>query len=74
MPPPLLNRPLKTFLFALILANIPSRMYTPLLALYLQSFGASVEQVGLFFTLSMIAPLTLQILGGWISDSVGRLQ
>jgi DHA1 family tetracycline resistance protein-like MFS transporter len=30
--------------------------------------------VGLFFTLSRIFPLLLQSLGGWISDSLGRLR
>ncbi len=70
----LLTRPLLTFMGAMVLANIASRMYGPLLALYLESMGADVGQVGLFFTLSSIAPLAFQILGGWLSDSIGRLQ
>lgn len=49
-------------------------MYGPLLPLYLKSLNASVIQIGLFFTLSQIVPLALQILGGWISDSLGRLR
>ncbi|MCK4962856.1 MAG: MFS transporter, partial [Anaerolineales bacterium] len=36
--------------------------------------GANIMQVGLFFTLSRIIPLALQILGGWISDTLGRLR
>jgi MFS family permease len=39
-----------------------------------QSLGADVGQVGLFFTAGAIAPLLFQIFGGWISDSTGRLQ
>jgi MFS family permease len=35
---------------------------------------ANVVQVGVFFTISQIIPLVLQILGGWISDSLGRLK
>jgi MFS family permease len=62
------------FMFTMVLANISSRMYGPLLALYLQSMGADVSQVGLFFTLSSIVPLAFQILGGWLSDVLGRLQ
>jgi MFS family permease len=40
----------------------------------LRELKASVTQVGLFFTLSQIVPLLLQILGGWLSDSIGRLR
>lgn len=70
----ILTRPLMLFMGAMILANIPGQMYYPLLPLYLQSLGAGVAQVGLFFTLSSIVPLAFQILGGWFSDHVGRLQ
>jgi MFS family permease len=33
-----------------------------------------VEQVGLFFTMAAIAPMLFQLFGGWLSDSIGRLQ
>ncbi len=71
---PLLNQTLVVFLLAMVLANISSHMYEPLLPLYLKSLNANVVQVGLFFTLSRIIPLLLQILGGWISDTLGRLR
>src|SRR3990172_2549067 len=71
---PLLNRKLLLFMLAMVLANIGGNMYGPLLPLYLKQLNASVVQVGLFFTLSQIIPLALQILGGWISDSLGRLR
>jgi MFS family permease len=71
---PLLNQTLVVFLVAMVLANISSHMYEPLLPLYLKSLNANVLQVGLFFTLSRIIPLLLQILGGWISDTLGRLR
>lgn len=71
---PLLNNWLLLFIFAMILANIGGNMYGPLLPLYLQKLNASVAQVGLFFTLSRIIPLLLQIVGGYISDSLGRLR
>lgn len=58
----------------MILANISSRMNGPLIPLYIQSLGASVQQVGFFFTITSIAPLLFQILGGFISDSIGRLR
>jgi len=71
---PLLTRRLLLFMGTMILANIAGHMHGPLLPLYLQELGADVGQVGLFFTLGAIAPLAFQILGGWISDSIGRLQ
>lgn len=71
---PLLNRKLMLFMLAMMLANTGGNMYGPLLPLYLKSLNASVVQVGLFFTLSQVIPLALQILGGWISDSLGRLR
>ncbi len=58
----------------MVVANIGGNMYGPLLPLYVQELGADLTQVGVFFTLAMIAPLLFQILGGWLSDSIGRVQ
>jgi MFS family permease len=71
---PLLTNRLKLFMATMVLANIAGHMYRPLLPLYLQELGADVGQVGLFFTLGAVAPLLFQIFGGWLSDSIGRLQ
>jgi MFS family permease len=71
---PLLNRNLLLFMGAMVLANLGGNMYGPLLPLYLKELGANVVQVGLFFTIAQIIPLALQILGGWISDTLGRLR
>jgi len=71
---PLLTRRLLLFMGTMILANIAGAMEGPLLPLYLQELGAGVRQIGLFFTLGAIAPLLFQIFGGWLSDSIGRLQ
>jgi len=71
---PLLNPLLRLFMVTMVLANISGNMYGPLLPLYLRSLDANVLQVGLFFTLSQIIPLMLQIVGGWVSDSLGRLK
>lgn len=71
---PLLNGVLVLFLTAMIFANLPGSMYDNLLPLYLKDLGSSIPQIGLFFTVSQIVPLFLQILGGWISDSLGRLR
>ena len=71
---PILNSLLIMFLFAMILANMGGNMYSPLLPLYLKDLNANITQIGLFFTLSQIIPLLLQIMGGWVSDSLGRLR
>ncbi len=65
---------MRWFMFAMVLANIGGSMYTILLPIYLTKLGASVVQVGLVFTLSSVVILVLQIFGGWVSDSIGRLR
>ena len=71
---PLLTPLMRWFLLAMILANIAGSMTNMLMPIYLTELGASVGQVGLVFTLTSIVVLVLQILGGWISDSIGRLR
>ena len=72
--PRLLSPLLLWFMGTTILANIAAQMVFPLESLYVQELGASVEQVGLFFTIAAVAPLFFQVFGGWLSDSIGRLQ
>ena len=71
---PLLSGLLILFLTAMIFANIGGSMYDGLMPLYLKELDADIAQIGLFFTLAQIVPLFLQILGGWVSDSLGRLR
>jgi MFS family permease len=71
---PLLSGLILLFLLAMILANLGGNMYGPLMSLYIRDLGATIPQIGLFFTISSIVPLALQILGGWISDRLGRLR
>src|SRR3972149_3113674 len=70
----LLTPLLLLFMLAMVLANLGGSMYGPLEALYLKQLGAGIGQIGLFYTISAIIPLLLQILGGWMSDSLGRLR
>jgi MFS family permease len=58
----------------MILANVASEMVFALLPVYLSELGASVGQIGLTFTVAALVPLALQIFGGWLSDSIGRLR
>lgn len=63
------------FLSTMILANVASRMVFVLLPVYVRDeLGASVSEVGLVFMLASIVPLVLQIFGGWLSDTIGRLR
>lgn len=71
---PLLSGILILFLTAMVFANIGGSMYDGLMPLYLKELDANITQIGLFFTLAQIVPLFLQILGGWVSDSLGRLR
>jgi DHA1 family multidrug resistance protein-like MFS transporter len=72
--PPLLTPILRWFMLAMVLANIAGSMSPLLMPIYLTKLGASVTQVGLVYTLTSIAILGLQVMGGWISDSIGRLR
>ncbi len=70
----MLNTNLYWFLLAMILANIAGQMAYSLLSIYLVEMGATVSQVGLVFTVASLVPMALQILGGWLSDTIGRLR
>ncbi len=72
---PLLTPVLRWFMFAMILANIAGSMFPMLMAVYLnEDLGADVKQIGLIFTFSSVVMFFLQIIGGWVSDSIGRLR
>lgn len=70
----MLSNTLIVFMVAMVFANIAAEMYMTMLPLYMRYLGASVMQIGIFFTVSQIIPLILQVLGGWISDTIGRLR
>jgi MFS family permease len=70
----LLTPLMRWFMFAMVLANIASNMFTILLPIYITELGASIGQVGLVFTLTSVVMFILQIIGGWVSDSIGRLR
>ncbi len=70
----LLTPLMRWFMFAMVIANIAGSMFPMMMPIYLTQLGASVGQVGLVFTLSSVAILILQLFGGWVSDSIGRLR
>lgn len=71
---PMLTPLMRWFMLAMVLANIGGQMFPLLMPIYLTKLGANIGQVGLVFTLSSVAILFLQIIGGWVSDSIGRLR
>jgi MFS family permease len=73
-PGSLLNPNLRWFLAGMILANIAGQMLYSMLSLYMLDLGAQVSEVGLVFTLASLVPMVLQIFGGWLSDTIGRLR
>jgi len=71
---PLLTPVLRWFMFAMVLANISGNMGMMLIPLYLKESGASITEIGFVFTILSVVSLALQVFGGWISDSIGRLK
>jgi hypothetical protein len=70
----IININLRWFLAGMIFANIAGQMAYSMLSLYMLDLGASVVQVGMVFTLASLVPMVLQIFGGWLSDTIGRLR
>jgi MFS family permease len=58
----------------MVLANISGDMGMMLIPLYLKEIGASIPEIGIVLTILSIVSLALQVFGGWISDSIGRLK
>jgi MFS family permease len=71
---PLLSPVLRWFMLAMVLANISGDMGMMLVPLYLSEMGASITEIGFVFTILSVFSLILQVFGGWISDSIGRLK
>jgi len=65
---------LRFFMLAMILANLGGSMFFPFFSILLKKLGFPVETIGLYFTISAIFPLALQIIGGWVSDRIGRIK
>ena len=72
--PILINRRTLVFLFGMALTQFSIAMPMVQIPVYIRELGASISQIGLFFTISMVFPLVVKVLGGWLSDSFGRLR
>jgi len=56
------------------MANLASELFYTLLPLYLANLGTRITEIGLVFTLASVVMLVLQLFGGWLSDTIGRLR
>jgi MFS family permease len=65
---------LKILLGSMILANIGGRVFQPFMPLYILALGGEIAHVGVFFTIDTVITAIMRPFGGWISDSIGRLQ
>lgn len=52
--------------------GIPFNLYNPYLAIYMLALGLTDEMIGLIATLSTISQLIFSVLGGMITDKLGR--
>lgn len=71
---PIFSPVLIALLGGMLLANLGHNMYYPFLGLFLKSLGFPVQAIGLYFTAAAVFPLIFHILGGWISDRIGRVR
>lgn len=69
-----LNRKLIFFLTGIALAELAYTLTMVQIPIYLVELGASVSNIGTFFSIALITPMLLQIFGGWLSDSLGRMR
>jgi DHA1 family multidrug resistance protein-like MFS transporter len=71
---PFITRRLVLFFLGIACIEATRAMTMVQIPIFLREIGASVSQVGFFFTFAMIFPLVLRIIGGWYSDRIGRLK
>ncbi len=71
---PIFSTRIRLFLVGIGFAEVSMTMPMVQVPVYLRELGADISQIGLFFTISMIFPLLLRIVGGWLADSIGHLK
>jgi MFS family permease len=62
------------FLIGIGLAAASMSMPMVQIPVYLRELGASVTDIGFFFTVSMLFPIVVRVFGGWLADVVGQLR
>ena len=62
------------FLLGIGLAEASMSMPMVQIPVYLRELGASITDIGFFFTVSMFFPILVRVFGGWLADVVGQLR
>lgn len=72
--PHVLTQPLLLFLLGIALSEVSYTLTMVQIPIYLVELGADVVNIGTFYSIALVTPMLLQIFGGWLSDSVGRIR
>jgi MFS family permease len=70
----MLPRKLQILLLSTFTVSFGMNLFITFLPLYLKELGASVGQVGSYIAIMLFVQAVFRILGGWVSDNLGRLQ
>jgi MFS family permease len=62
------------FLLGIGLAELSMTMPMIQIPVFLRELGASITDIGFFFTVSMVFPILVRVLGGWLADVLGQLR
>jgi DHA1 family tetracycline resistance protein-like MFS transporter len=73
-PKKLLSFELVVFLIGITFSEASRSMTMVQIPIHLRELGANIQQVGFFFSTVVVFSLVLRIVGGWLSDSIGRLR
>jgi len=71
---PFLNGRNVLFLLGIGLAEASMSMSMVQVPVYLRELGASITDIGFFFTVAMIFPILVRVFGGWLADTIGQLR
>lgn len=72
--PRFLTRRNVIFLLGIGLGEASMSMSMVQVPVYLRELGASITDVGIFFTISLAFPILVRIFGGWLADTIGQLR
>lgn len=71
---PLITRRTAFLLLGMAFSEAAIALTMVQIPVYLRELGASVEQVGFFFSVALVFPLLLRTFGGWLADAIGRVR
>ena len=72
--PSFLTRRIAIFLGGIALSELAYTLTMVQIPVFLYELGANIGNIGTFYSIALAAPMLLQIFGGWLSDSLGRMR